>query len=54
MKSSTSLSIYTLLRIAMLLFGSALFGPIGIIVAIVIVVLAIANEKDTNTEQKGN
>jgi hypothetical protein len=49
MKSNTTLSAYAILRLAMLLFGSAFFGPVGIIVFIVIVVLVVASEKDSRS-----
>ena len=49
MKRNTTLSAYSLLRLAMLLFGSAFFGPVGIIVFIVIVVFVSASEKDPET-----
>jgi hypothetical protein len=49
MKSKTTLSAYGLLRLAMLLLGSAFFGPAGIIVFIVIVVLVAASEKDSKS-----
>ena len=51
MKFSTSSGIYGLLRIAMLLLGSAFFGPIGIIVAIGIVIFAITNESDSSKKR---